>query len=106
MTDELQNLNTDFKELFTDNKLEELSVLLSSTPNESLFTITNYNYDIIKNYLDKENYNILKQYIRFVAFSSYLCEYAAANGILEAAAFQSMTESFGRILTFIQQEKE
>lgn len=105
MTEELHNLNTDFKELFANNQLDELAGLLNQTPDETVLTITHFNYDIIKGYLDKENYGLLRQYLRFVAFSSYLCEYAGARRLLESDIQLSMTESFHQILEYMQQGK-
>lgn len=105
MTEEMHNLNTDFKELFTENKLEELTGLLDKTSPDTVHTITNFNYDIVKGYLDSEKFDLLKQYIRFVAFTSFLCEYAGSRQILSESAFAAISESFNRILEHIQQNK-
>jgi hypothetical protein len=106
MTEEMNNLNTDLKELFVENKLDELTEKLDSTEKETVLTITNYNYGIIKGYLDTEKFNLLRQYVRFVAFSSFLCEYAANKQLVEASVYQSMEDSFKTILAFIQKSRE
>ncbi len=105
MTDEMHNLNTDFKELFSENRLDELTELLDTTSPDVVHTITSFNFDIVKGYLDSEEFHLLKQYIRFVAFTSFLCEYAARRQILSESAFQSMSHSFNTILKYIQQNK-
>jgi hypothetical protein len=106
MTEEMNNLNTDLKELFVENKLDELTEKLDSTEKETVLTITNYNYGIIKGYLDTEKFDLLRQYVRFVAFSSFLCEYAGNKQLVEASVYQSMEDSFKTILSFIQKSRE
>ena len=106
MTEEMNNLNTDLKELFVENKLDELTEKLDSTEKETVLTITNYNYGIIKGYLDTEKFDLLRQYVRFVAFSSFLCEYAGNKQLVEASVYQSMEDSFKTILAFIQKSRE
>ncbi|GEM_PF-836485 len=106
MTEEMNNLNTDLKELFVENKLDELTEKLDSTEKETVLTITNYNYGIIKGYLDTEKFDLLRQYVRFVAFSSFLCEYAGNKQLVEASVYQSMEGSFKTILSFIQKSRE
>ncbi len=106
MTEEMNNLNTDLKELFVENKLDELTEKLDSTEKETVLTITNYNYGIIKGYLDTEKFDLLRQYVRFVAFSSFLCEYAGTKQLVEASVYQSMEDSFKTILAFIQKSRE
>ncbi|MDF2869980.1 MAG: hypothetical protein K0R05_1555 [Anaerocolumna sp.] len=106
MTEEINNLNTDFKELFVENKLEELTERLDSTEKETVLTITNHNYGIIKGYLDTEKFDLLRQYVRFVAFSSFLCEYAGNKQLVDASVYQSMEDSFKNILEYIQKSRE
>jgi hypothetical protein len=105
MTEEMHNLNTDFKELFAENKLDELIERLDKTSPDDLLVITNFNYNIVKGYLDSEQFKLLRQYIRFVSFTSFLCEYAGNQGILEETDFHSMLKSFHYILEYIHQNK-
>lgn len=105
MTEEMHNLNTDMKELFTENKLKELAALLDNTGSETVLTITNFNYSIIKGYLDSESFELLKQYIRFVAFVSFLCEYAGKSQLVSESDYQEMAQSFQRILEYVHQNK-
>lgn len=105
MTEEMHSLNTDFKELFAENKLDELTELLDRTSPDVLLIITNFNYNIVKGYLDSEQFQLLKQYIRFVSFTSFLCEYAGTRQILEEPDFNSMLQSFYHILEYIHQNK-
>lgn len=103
MTEEMHNLNTDMKELFSENKLEELAELLDNTVSDTVLTITNFNYAIIKGYLNSQSFELLKQYIRFVAFVSFLCEYAGKSQLVSESDYQEMTQNFQTILEYVHQ---
>lgn len=105
MTDEINNINTDLKELFSENKLEELIEKLETIPEEIILEITNHNYDIIKKYYDTEKFNLLLQYIRFVAFSSFLCEYSYKAGIITKENYDGMYQTFEDIYNLLQNNK-
>ena len=103
MTEEINNLNTDMKELFVNNQLEELTEQLNQTDDETVLEITMYNYEIIKKYFDTEKYQVLIQHIKFVAFSCFLCEYSAKRNLIDALRFEGMTEIFNSIYQLLKQ---
>lgn len=103
MTEEINNLNTDMKELFVNNQLEELTEQLNQTADETVLEITMYNYEIIKKYFDTEKYQVLIQHIKFVAFSCFLCEYSAKRNLIDALRFEGMTEIFNSIYQLLKQ---
>ena len=105
MTDEINNLNTDLKELFSENKLEELVDKLSDISDGIVLEITMHNYDIIKKYYDTEKYNLLFQYIRFVAFSSFLCEYSFKRELVSKEEYNGMYDTFEGIYRLLQNNK-
>lgn len=102
MTEEINNLNTDFKELFSENKLEELVERLDNTDDAIVTEITVYNYEIIKKYYDSEKYNLILQFIRFVAFTSFLWEYSAKRGLLEDTLNNDMSTLFHNIYELVK----
>jgi hypothetical protein len=103
MTEEINNLNTDMKELFVNNKLEELIEQLNQTTDEIILEITLYNYDIIKKYFDTGKYPVLIQHIKFVAFSCFLCEYSAKRNLIDSQGFEDMTGIFNSIYELLKQ---
>lgn len=105
MTEEINNLNTDFKELFSENKLDELMEQLNNTDSSIVTEITLFNCDIIKKYYESEKYNLLLQFIRFVAFSSYMWEYSAKRGLLDPAFDKEMSSLFTNIYELVQSSK-
>lgn len=105
MTEEINNLNTDFKELFSENKLEELIEQLDKTEASIVTEITLFNYDIIKKYYQSEKYNLLLQFIKFVAFSSFMWEYSAKRELLDSVQNEEMSALFTNIYELVQSEK-
>ncbi|MFV0343399.1 MAG: hypothetical protein ACK5JH_11030 [Anaerocolumna sp.] len=105
MTEEINNLNTDFKELFSENKLDELMEQLNNTDSSIVTEITLFNCDIIKKYYESEKYNLLLQFIRFVAFSSYMWEYSAKRGLLDPVFDKEMSSLFTNIYELVQSSK-
>jgi hypothetical protein len=103
MNEEITNLNTDFKELFVNSQLEELVETLDKTENEIIHEITLFNYEIIKKYYDTEKYTVLFQYIKFVAYSSFLCDYSVNRQIIGDDTYQGMSSIFENIYNLIKQ---
>lgn len=103
MTEEINNLNTDLKELFVNNQLEEAARILNETEDEIVGEITLYNYEIIKKYYDSQKFSILIQHIKFTAFSCYLCEYSANRQLIGTQDFEGMSQVFKDIYNQIKQ---
>lgn len=103
MTEEINNLNTDLKELFVNNQLEEAARILDETGDDIISELTLYNYEIIKKYYDSQKYSILIQHIKFTAFSCYLCEYSANRQLIGAKDFEDMSLLFQDIYNKIKQ---
>ncbi len=102
MTEEMNNRNTDLKELFVENKLEELLESLEETADDIVIEITLFNYEIIKKYFDAGNFTVLIQHIKFTAFTCFLCEYAAKRQLISNEDFENMTFTFNEIYTNMQ----
>ncbi len=102
MTEDINNLNTDLKELFVNDKIEESTKILDQTEDETVLEITLYNYEIIKKYYDSQKFTVLIQYIKFAAFSCYLCEYAAKRELIAKEEFEGMSFIFSEIYKLLQ----
>ncbi len=103
MTEEINNLNTDLKELFVNNQLEEAAKILDETVDAVVREITIYNYEVIKKYYDSLKFTVLIQHIKFTAFSCYLCEYSASRLLIGAEDFEGMSQVFNDIYSQIKQ---
>lgn len=106
MTEEINNLNTDLKELFVDSKFDKMQEVLDNIADSTVIEIALYNYDIIKKYYETQRYNLLAQFIKFVAYSSFLCEYSAKRQIISNDEYKEMYEMFSNIYLKIKEEKE
>lgn len=105
MTEEIHYLNTDLKELFVASKIEELMIALDKESDNIVQEITLYNYDIIKNYFDSDKYSLLFKYIKFVAFSSFLCDYSAKRQLIENAEYEGMSYIFTTVYNLVKQQQ-
>lgn len=105
MTEEVNNFNTDLKDLFANNNFEELTRQLELSDIEIVKEIILHNYSIVKKYYDDERFNLLVQYVRFVAYTSFLCEYGGKTGIISVKEFEAMNQIFMNIHEYIKQSR-
>lgn len=106
MTEELNNFNTDMKEMFMNNKFEEITELLADKSDAEIHELTYANYDVIKKYYDLQKFDLLFTHIKFVAYSCFFCEYASKRGVIEDAVFQDMLVIFTSIYTMLQENNK
>lgn len=104
MTEEINNLNTDLKELFVDSKYDRMQEILDKIADSIMIEITQYNFDIIKKYYEAERYTILAQFIKFVAYTSFLCEYSAKREIISSEEYDGMVKIFNDIYLMIKKK--
>ena len=106
LTEEINNLNTDLKELFVDSQFDRMQEVLDKIADDTVIEITLYNYDIIRKYYEAQRYNLLAQFIKFVAYSSFLCEYSEKRQIISSNEYEKMYETFTNIHLKLKEEKE
>lgn len=106
MTEELNNFNTDMKELFMDNKFEEIIDELANKSDEEIRDLTYANYDVIKKYYDLQKFDIIFTHIKFVAYTCFFCEYASKREVIEATEFQNMMSIFTSIHAMMQESNQ
>lgn len=106
MTEEINNLNTDLKELFVDSKFDRMQEVLDNIADGTIIEITLYNFDIIRKYYEGQQFNLLAQFIKFVAYSSFLCEYSVKRQIISSDEYEKMYEIFTSIYFKIKEENK
>lgn len=106
MTEEINNLNTDLKELFVDSKFDRMQEVLDNIADGTIIEITLYNFDIIRKYYEGQQFNLLAQFIKFVAHSSFLCEYSVKRQIISSDEYEKMYEIFTSIYFKIKEENK
>lgn len=103
MTEELNNFNTDMKELFMNNQFEEIIEQLTHKSDDEIRDLTYANFDVIKKYYDLQKFDIIFTHIKFVAYTCFFCEYANKRGVVEDAEFEAMMTIFTSIHVMLQQ---
>lgn len=106
MTEEINNINTDMKELFVNSNYDKIIETLNALDDSVVLEITFSNYEIIKKHYDNEKYSLLFQFIKFVAYTSFICEYSAKRGLIEENDYKSMYDMFENIYTRIKEEQK
>lgn len=106
MTEEINNINTDLKELFANAEYDKLIVHLDLLSDPIAQEITLYNYDIIKNYYETEKFTVIFQHIKFVAYTSFLCDYSAKRQLIIPADYESMALIFTNIYMLLKERQQ
>lgn len=104
MTEELNNFNTDMKELFMNNKFEEIIDELNNKEDDDIRTLTYENFDIVKKYYDLQKFDLLFTHIKFVAYTCFCCEYACKRGVIEESEFDAKMAIYNSIHQMMQQQ--
>ena len=97
MNEELGTLDLYLKELFMGSKFDELKDILKDKPDEAVKEISDYNWNIIKKYYDMENFTLLFQHYKFVAYSCFMVEYIHNRGLISNDVFTIMLSVFNDI---------
>lgn len=89
MNEELSQLDADLKGFFVEGNLDEINVMLTEQSEDTIIEIVNFNWNIIKKYYDTKNFELLFRYLKFVAYTCYIMEYAHQLGALDDASFDA-----------------
>lgn len=90
MNDELGQLDNDLKNLFIENKIDEMSEFLQDKSDAEVKELSDHNWNIIKKYFDNERFDLLFSHFKFVAYTCYVVEYAHQRSLISDEAFSIM----------------
>lgn len=96
------NQNTDLKDLFVKQNYEEMLQILDGMEKEEVVELTCYNCDVVKKYYDSERFDLIRQYLTFVAFCSFIFEYSVKNGLLFEAQYEEYNTLFEKIFEMLK----
>ncbi len=105
MTEELNNFCTDLKDLFMKQDFEEMEKQLAGRSAQDVAEMAERERSIIVKYYEGGQYELLLTHLNFVAFASYLYEYAGKRGIYAGKEYQDGMEIFMKIFELCQQVK-
>lgn len=97
MNEELANFDADLKELFVEDKIDEMIGLLQNSNAATVKELAEHNWSIIKKYYELENYELLFTHFRFVAYTCFLVEYGHQAGMISEEAFHIMMQIYNDI---------
>lgn len=102
MTEELNNFCTDLKDLFMQQNFPEMERLLSARTDEDVAAMAMEEHDILAKYYEDGKYQLLLSHLNFVAFASYLFEYAGKRGVFTPPQFKQGFQVFLDIYALTQ----
>ncbi|MDD5934943.1 MAG: hypothetical protein PUC65_05145 [Clostridiales bacterium] len=105
MTEELQTLDLELKELFIKQDFEKAMELLDNATEEDVLEMTNLNWDVVKKYNDQGRTDLLRQHLTFVAYASFITEYSGKRGLFEEQVYQTKFDLFEEIFEKLQAER-
>ena len=105
MREELAQLDADLKGVFAEDNFEELNVLLSQQPDSTVKELSDYYWNIIKQYYETERFDLLFAHFNFVAFTCYIVEYAHQATLISDDAFGIMMMVYNDVYELKRQQK-
>ena len=88
MTEELQVKDLDLKELFIKQDFEGLIDALNQVEATDIVEMNEINWDIVKKYYDLGRKDLLLNHLNFVAYTSFLTEYAGKRELYDEDVYQ------------------
>jgi hypothetical protein len=104
MTEELQVKDLELKELFIKQDFEGLIVALNQIEAADVLEMNETNWGIVKKYFDLGRKDLLLNHLNFVAYTSFLTEYAGKRELYEADVYQVKFGLFEDIHEVLQQD--
>lgn len=104
MTEQLQTLDLELKELFVKQEYEQMLEFLNNTADEDVLEMTTQNWDVVKKYNDMGRTDLLRQHLTFVAYASFITEYAGKRSLFEEKIYQEKFSLFEDIFEKLQAE--
>lgn len=105
MTEELNNFCTDLKDVFVKQDFAQMEAMLAEKSDGEVEELAVHEHDILAKYYEQGKYPMLLAHLNFVAFASYLFEYAGKRGIFTAAQYQQGFQIFLSIYELAQEAK-
>jgi hypothetical protein len=103
MTEELQLKDLELKELFIKQDFEGLIDALNQVDEADVLEMNETNWDIVKKYFDLGRKDLLLNHLNFVAYTSFLTEYAGKRDLYEENVYQVKFGLFQDIYEALQE---
>ncbi len=104
MTEELLEKDLELKELFIKQDYEELIEALNLINESDVVMMNDHNWEIVKKYFDMGRKDLLMNHLNFVAYTSFLTEYAGKRELYGEDVYQEKFGLFQDIYQVIQEK--
>ena len=104
LKEELGPVDLELKELFMKMDYEAIQDLLASQDPEDVTSLIRYNHGIVEKYVMSDRMDLIRKFITFVAFSSFMVEYGQATGLISGE--ENLMALYQEIFDRLQAEKE
>lgn len=104
MNEELGQFDAQLRGLFVELKFDEVRDLLKEQPDVAVIELSETNWNIIKKYYDTERFDLLFTHIKYVAYTSFLVEYAYQAGLISDETFNMRMVVYNSIYDLMKQQ--
>lgn len=104
MSEELQTKDLELKELFIKQEYDSLIEELDQMIDLDIVEMTQINHSIVKKYYDLGRSDLMRQHLSFVAYASFLTEYAGKRKLFVEQDYQEKFDLFQEIYQLLHEE--
>jgi hypothetical protein len=104
MSEELQAKDLELKDLFIKQDFEGLLEALNRVDSGDVLEIQEMNWKVVKKYYDLGRKDLLRKHLSFVAFSSFITEYAGKRELYEEKEYRDKFGLFEDIYQILLKE--
>lgn len=97
MNEKLESIDLELKGLFMKQDIESLVTKLGEIEPCDVLEMTELNHAVVKKYYDQGQIDLIRKHITFVAYSSFLIEYAGKAQLYEKDVFTERFSLYERI---------
>jgi hypothetical protein len=106
MSEELQIIDMDLKDLFIKQDIERLMEALDRIVAKDVLEINEMNWVVVKKYYDMGRQDLLRKHLSFVAYTSFITEYAGRRELYSEQEYQVKFGLFEDIYQILQEKQE
>lgn len=97
MSEELQMKDLELKEMFIKQEFDRLVDELNLINDSDVLLMNQMNWEIVKKYFDLGREDLIRKHLSFVAYTSFLTEYAGKRELYEEQDYQARFQLFQEI---------
>ena len=100
----LEVKDLELKELFMKQDIERMIELLDGMAAQDVVEMININWNVVKKYYDLNRSDLLRQHLSFVAYTSFITEYAGKASLYDEEEYALKFQLFELVFEKLQSE--